>query len=665
MGADGLLLRLVLHKRGEHKVDLLLFRALLVGLLHLVTGSSGGRLSDLPTAAHLTYRDGTDPHESADYKLSMRLVDKYPQGYNVLPTANPHDVVHVSLQLALYHIVDMNEKAQTLTTNCEVITKWNDVFLVWDPEDYGNITSTRLPWETVWTPDIVLYNAAGDGEQGREMRTLIQVDYQGNVTLLTQAIYMSKCKIDVTYYPFDTQMCELKFASWTTEVTRINMTIGDISEKEILSLYSPSGVFELKKFWAERHEEKDPCCVDPFADVTYYILIWRRPEFFLFNYIQPAVLINILALFVFLIPAESGEKITLGISTMLNMTVFLMTVTSGIPPTDQTPILSMYYATVMVLTTAATVLGVMVLRIHHQGRRGIPVPIYLRKMAQWMAVMTFYKYPPIEKQLENLNNGIYSPGIRSEPYTYNIKDKLGEHGNSNFSKKLAFLNQQKKTAARKKERVSYKDSKCENTLTRTCSKRSLNGSPRYRRRPNSLSSLTMKNEAVDSSMRSLNKTSYPKLEMMRTSEDEDYSDMKTEDEEAQPMVVKTIGLKPALKPAGGLWKKVAKNVDETKEAKQAEEKSPWKDLSTAIMEERYKQEERKEIIGEEWRKISRIFDRFLLVLFTAVSLITTVICIYASPHFPDPGEGGNIDLDEFYDHQNERPKILQDQHQGR
>jgi len=665
MGADGMLLRLVLHKRGEHKVDLLLFRALLVGLLHLVTGSSGGRLSDLPTAAHLTYRDGTDPHESADYKLSMRLVDKYPQGYNVLPTANPHDVVHVSLQLALYHIVDMNEKAQTLTTNCEVITKWNDVFLVWDPEDYGNITSTRLPWETVWTPDIVLYNAAGDGEQGREMRTLIQVDYQGNVTLLTQAIYMSKCKIDVTYYPFDTQMCELKFASWTTEVTRINMTIGDISEKEILSLYSPSGVFELKKFWAERHEEKDPCCVDPFADVTYYILIWRRPEFFLFNYIQPAVLINILALFVFLIPAESGEKITLGISTMLNMTVFLMTVTSGIPPTDQTPILSMYYATVMVLTTAATVLGVMVLRIHHQGRRGIPVPIYLRRMAQWMAVMTFYKYPPIEKQLENLNNGIYSPGIRSEPYTYNIKDKLGEHGNSNFSKKLAFLNQQKKTAARKKERVSYKDSKCENTLTRTCSKRSLNGSPRYRRRPNSLSSLTMKNEAVDSSMRSLNKTSYPKLEMMRTSEDEDYSDMKTEDEEAQPMVVKTIGLKPALKPAGGLWKKVAKNVDETKEAKQTEEKSPWKDLSTAIMEERYKQEERKEIIGEEWRKISRIFDRFLLVLFTAVSLITTVICIYASPHFPDPGEGGNIDLDEFYDHQNERPKILQDQHQGR
>ena len=36
---------------------------------------------------------------------------------------------------------------------------------MWDPADYDNITDTRLPWQRVWTPDIALYNAAGDGEQ--------------------------------------------------------------------------------------------------------------------------------------------------------------------------------------------------------------------------------------------------------------------------------------------------------------------------------------------------------------------------------------------------------------------------------------------------------------------------------------------------------------------
>ena len=59
----------------------------------------------------------------------------------------------------------------------------------------------------------------------------------------------------------------------------------------------------------------------------------------------------------------------------------------------------------MVLTTGATCLGVIVLRIHHHGSRGIPVPPYLRRLGQWMAVMTFSKYPPVERQLSNLTNG--------------------------------------------------------------------------------------------------------------------------------------------------------------------------------------------------------------------------------------------------------------------
>ena len=67
---------------------------------------------------------------------------------------------------------------------------------------------------------------------------------------------------------------------------------------------------------------------------------------------------------------------------MLNMTVFLMTVMQGLPATDQTPIISVYYATVMILTTAATCTGVVILRIHHAGRQGVAVPKYLRSIAQ-------------------------------------------------------------------------------------------------------------------------------------------------------------------------------------------------------------------------------------------------------------------------------------------
>ena len=56
------------------------------------------------------------------------------------------------------------------------------------------------------------------------------------------------------------------------------MSIGTIDKQKLLGLYKPSGVFELKRIYAERHEEKDPCCEDKFADVTYYLVVWRRPK---------------------------------------------------------------------------------------------------------------------------------------------------------------------------------------------------------------------------------------------------------------------------------------------------------------------------------------------------------------------------------------------------
>ena len=47
------------------------------------------------------------------------------------------------------------------------------------------------------------------------------------------------------------------------------------------------------------------------------------------------------ALLVFYVPSESGEKVTLGISALLSMTVFLMTIRESLPPTENTPLISM------------------------------------------------------------------------------------------------------------------------------------------------------------------------------------------------------------------------------------------------------------------------------------------------------------------------------------
>ena len=51
------------------------------------------------------------------------------------------------------------------------------------------------------------------------------------------------------------------------------------------------------------------CCKEPFPDVTAEFAIRRRPLFYVLNLLLPMILIGILTLLSFYLPAESGEVI--------------------------------------------------------------------------------------------------------------------------------------------------------------------------------------------------------------------------------------------------------------------------------------------------------------------------------------------------------------------
>ena len=54
------------------------------------------------------------------------------------------------------------------------------------------------------------------------------------------------------------------------------------------------------------------CCPDVYIDVTYKVHIQRRTLYYGFNIIIPCVLISSMSLLLFLLPPDSGEKISLG-----------------------------------------------------------------------------------------------------------------------------------------------------------------------------------------------------------------------------------------------------------------------------------------------------------------------------------------------------------------
>ena len=94
---------------------------------------------------------------------------------------------------------------------------------------------------------------------------------------------------------------------------------------------------------------------------------------------------------------------------------------SGLPPTDRTPIVSMYFSITMGVTTAATIMGVVILRIHHMGNRGIPVPLRLRALARLLAVITRSSYPDTERRLADLERGVYQSQAK-DSYQYNVRE---------------------------------------------------------------------------------------------------------------------------------------------------------------------------------------------------------------------------------------------------
>ena len=69
-------------------------------------------------------------------------------------------------------------------------------------------------------------------------------------------------------------------------------------------------------------------------------MIKRRPLFYVFNMIMPSILITFVGFLGFLIPPDSGEKVSMGVTTLLSMTVFLMVIADSMPPnSDAVPLI--------------------------------------------------------------------------------------------------------------------------------------------------------------------------------------------------------------------------------------------------------------------------------------------------------------------------------------
>lgn len=74
------------------------------------------------------------------------------------------------------------------------------------------------------------------------------------------------CKMDLRFWPFDEQSCEIKMGSWTFSAYAINLLI-ETSNTVDFSHYQGTE-WEIISGTAERHETIYPCCPEPYTDIS-------------------------------------------------------------------------------------------------------------------------------------------------------------------------------------------------------------------------------------------------------------------------------------------------------------------------------------------------------------------------------------------------------------
>ena len=98
-----------------------------------------------------------------------------------------------------------------------------------------------------------------------------------------------------------------------------------------ISTYIPNGEWVLLSLPGKRNEELYDCCPDAYIDITFRIGLRRRTLYYGFNLIVPSVIISSMTLLSFTLPPDSGEKLTLGVTILLSMIVFLMQLAEIMP----------------------------------------------------------------------------------------------------------------------------------------------------------------------------------------------------------------------------------------------------------------------------------------------------------------------------------------------
>ncbi|XP_021358060.1 neuronal acetylcholine receptor subunit alpha-3-like [Mizuhopecten yessoensis] len=293
----------------------------------------------------------------------------------------PADVMTAKVGISLISINDLSMVDQSMSVTGWLTVEWEDTRLTWTAASYSNVDHFYAIDKEIWKPELFIDNSVDDVSILQDDNLLFRVADTGKVDWEMPQIFVTSCTIDTTYYPFDTQECAIDVTSWA--YTKEELELTHLRDKVNVEDLGENGEWTYTNSRIETSSIVETTAngiVETFSLLKFVVVLTRRHDFYLTNVILPVVLSSFLVVLVFVLPVDSGEKVSYALTVLLALAVLLTLIADSMPNTSlNVSILSVYLAFTLIMAVLAVGLSVLVLRMHHTDPAE-PVPAWLQSM---------------------------------------------------------------------------------------------------------------------------------------------------------------------------------------------------------------------------------------------------------------------------------------------
>ncbi|XP_013066091.2 acetylcholine receptor subunit alpha-like [Biomphalaria glabrata] len=314
----------------------------------------------------LITRDVISQTYSSTVAIMKDIVENGDYHTEVRPLKDQSQVMKVYVNFEMVSIVGLDDVTQSFTANGFLIFNWLDEILTWDPSLYGNQTLIHPVPEKIWKPRVVLMNTLGDRDLFQDDVAPVFINNEGSVSWVPGSLIPSSCELQMSDYPFDEQACTITFFAMQYSVTELVFEAS--SPKVLLDFFTKHGEWELSDTSLNVTELNSGNWAGSAVQLKFKLK--RRPTFLLINIVLPVVFLSFLNLLVFVIPADSGEKISYGITVLLALSVFLSVVSSMLPRSGSTtPKLTIYLFLLLIISMLTVIDSIIIVYLAHKDEK--------------------------------------------------------------------------------------------------------------------------------------------------------------------------------------------------------------------------------------------------------------------------------------------------------